>query len=86
MVFSDLLKMNTMTPGDTARISGEIVKVNYPSINKGQDTDTRNKMLEGDYLIRDIQHVITNSNFIQVLTLVSDGINMTTRTDLQRWN
>ena len=86
MVFSDMLKMNTQTPGNTARISGEIVKVNYPSINKGNTADTRNKMLEGDYLIRDIQHVITNSNFIQILTLVSDGINMTTRTDLQRWD
>lgn len=84
MVFSDMVKMNTMVPGNTARITGEIVKVNYPSINKGTVED-RNKMLEGDYLVRDIQHVLTHSNFYQILTLVSDGINMTSRTDLKKW-
>ena len=85
MVFSDMIKMSTLLPGDTAREAGEIVKINYPSINKGSGTDTRHKMMEGDYLIRDIQHVLTYSNFVQAITFVKDGINMTTRDDLKKW-
>lgn len=86
MVFSDMVKMNTMVPGDTGRRAGSIVKVNFPSINRMRGTDERHKMLEGHYLIRNIQHVLTYSSFIQVMTLSADGINMTDRTDLKKWN
>jgi len=83
MIFSDMVKMSALLPGDTARVSGELVKINYPSVNK--KVGGNNQMLEGEYIIRDIQHILTFSSFVQAITFASDGINITQRKDLKKW-
>lgn len=84
-LFSDVVKLNVMVPGATTRSCGQLVKMNYPSINSKADPTSRNKILEGNYLIRDIQHILKPDSFTQVMTLVSDGIGQLDRTDVRGW-
>lgn len=84
-LYSDLIKLNFLLPGATNRSVGQLVKVNFPSVNSNSDETARNKQLEGKYLIRDIQHILTNDVFQQAITVVSDGLYNTDRTDLVNW-
>lgn len=84
-IFSDMIKINGLFPGDTGRRAGLPVKINFPSINTKKDVKARHKYLEGVYIIRNIQHVFTNDGFQQAITFVNDGIGTLQRNDLKEW-
>jgi len=84
-IFSDMVKVNGLFPGDTGRRAGLPVKINFPSINTKKDIKARHKYLEGVYIIRNIQHIFTNDGFKQAITFVNDGIGSLERKDLKEW-
>jgi len=85
-LFSDMLKFNVLVPGATNRSAGQLVKLEYPSINTKETPTERHKFLEGYYLIREINHIFKNDVYGQALTLCRDGFGKLDRNDLVRWN
>jgi len=84
-LFGDMIKLNLILPGATNRGAGNIVKLNFPSINTAKDKISRHRYLEGYYMIRNIQHIFENDIYSQAMTVISDGIGSLKRTDLQEW-
>lgn len=73
MLFSDIHKINAWVSGSPIRRIGHIVKVIYPSIDESDERVKENKEFTGYYLIRNIRHVFRGNEYMQALTLISDG-------------
>jgi len=85
-LFSDMLKFNVLVPGATNRNVGQLLKLEFPSINTKANSTERHKFLEGYYLIREINHIFKNDVYGQALTLCSDGFGKLDRSsDLVKW-
>lgn len=72
MLFSDAIKINVMVNGESERKVGQTVTLNFPSQNESFQK-SEHKHFKGDYLIRDIRHVISNGEYFQYMCLIADG-------------
>jgi hypothetical protein len=84
-IYSDMIKLNMQLPGATTRSCGQIVKLDFPSVNSQADLKARHAQLEGKYLIRNIHHEFTPDFFNQYVTLINDGFFIMSRNDLVKW-
>jgi len=84
-LFSDVFKINLGAPGSTLRRAGQIVKLNFPSVDYKLDPTKKDMQFDGNYLIRDIRHVFMFGDYAQAITLCSDGYKQMKRTDLMEW-
>lgn len=68
--------LEVFTPGDSNRKCGEILKIDFPSKDKGK---VNNVSLEGTYLIRSIHHElhINKKKYVQKMLLVKDALKQT---------
>lgn len=69
--FSDINKVNVLVNPNSDRRVGMKQRLDYPSVNEAKKDFS--KQFQGNYLIRSIHHIITQGDYIQAVTLASDG-------------
>lgn len=70
-LMSDVFKINIITNSNSSRRVGHLAELEYQSEDKHKEE--KNKQYSGNYLIRNIRHMIHNGMYNQVVTLIADG-------------
>lgn len=82
-LWSDLFKVTLVSNPDSSRRAGNLAKISWPSI--ADNKTAPNVQFAGEWLIRDIHHAISSSNWDQIITLCGDGYKEIKRSDLMKW-
>ena len=81
MIMADILTMKISSPGEGfQKRAGRTVKATYPSVDDG-GTGT-NKHFSGTYLINEIRHTIQGSQYLNVVSLISNAYKEIERPDM----
>lgn len=84
-VFSDTFKLNLSANGSSSRRAGMTAQIDFPSVNENVKADQsqpgpqqgkykdQHKHFKGVTLIRDIKHIISNDQYMHLISLAVDG-------------
>lgn len=68
---ADIFSLSLITNSNSSRRVGNLVELEYQSEDKTKPE--KNKQYSGNYLIRNIRHMIQNGFYRQAVTLIADG-------------
>lgn len=81
-LFADAFKVNVLVNPNSTRRAGNHCLLNYQT--QDQPKTGTDKQYTGEYIIRDIRHLIFNGNYRQAITMICDGYKLS-KNDLIQW-
>jgi hypothetical protein len=81
-LFTDVFRVNLLSNPTSTRRAGNVVYLNYQT--QDYPKNLTDKQYTGQYVIRDIRHLIHNGNYMQAITIMNDGYKISAN-DLIKW-